>query len=87
MRDLDAAAEHPDAMPDWVRGTMRDGAAAIQRLTTLLKNRLSEDDRELVEQLQARAKQYRGAWGDLNPDLMSERAAERIIANSTRENP
>jgi hypothetical protein len=36
-RDLDAAAKHSDTMPDWVRETMRDGAEAIRRLSSLVE--------------------------------------------------
>jgi hypothetical protein len=42
QRDLQAAASHSEAMPDWVRGTMSDGAEAIRQLSAALaKDRLS----------------------------------------------
>jgi hypothetical protein len=49
QRDLQAAASHSEAMPDWVRGTMSDGAEAIRQLSEALSTTNGEAVSELVE--------------------------------------
>jgi hypothetical protein len=78
QRDLQAAASHSEAMPDWVRGTMSDGAEAIRQLSEALSATNSEAVSELVEAARVLAE---GEF-ELAPDATAFEAAMDRLAKA-----